>query len=268
MDAKVRPRSVVDEAYDSLKKSIVDGIYRPGQRLRALRVAQEFKISRTPVKEAMVRLEQEGLIRREQGSGFIVRGLSVSEILNLYRVREVLEIEAAREAFPHVTAAALDAMGEALDYADALLEQKLYADFLRASRKFHDLIAAQTHNSVLQEMLANLGARFWSIGTIVVSRHPLRAQDIRRENRAILRCPRRRRSQDRRESREGARQGRRQRGALIHRTRNPTSFHRGGVTVPGGCMDTMQSTLESLRPEAEAKSPAACRAKYRRVRGC
>jgi DNA-binding GntR family transcriptional regulator len=186
MDAKVRPRSVVDEAYDSLKKSIVDGIYRPGQRLRALRVAQQFKISRTPVKEAMVRLEQEGLIRREQGSGFIVRGLSVSEILNLYRVRELLEIEAAREAFPHVTPAALDAMGEALDYADALLEQKLYADFLRASRKFHDLIAAQTHNSVLQEMLANLGARFWSIGTIVVSRHPLRAQDIRRENRAIL----------------------------------------------------------------------------------
>jgi GntR family transcriptional regulator, vanillate catabolism transcriptional regulator len=186
MDAKLRPRSVVDEAYESLKKSIVDGIYRPGQRLRALRVAQEFKISRTPVKEALVRLEQEGLLQREQGFGFIVRGLSVGEILNLYRVREVLELEAAREAFPNVTPAALDAMREALDYADALLAQKLYADFLRASRRFHDLIAAQTHNTVLQEVLANLGSRFWSIGTIVVSRHPQRAQDIRCENRAIL----------------------------------------------------------------------------------
>ena len=186
MDAKRRTRSVLDEAYDSLKKSIVDGVYRPGQRLRALRVAQELKISRTPVKEALVRLEQEGLIQREQGSGFIVRGLSVSEILNLYRVREVLEIEAAREAFPNLTPAALDAMREALDYADALLAQKLYADFLRANRKFHDLITAQTHNSVLQEVLANLGSRFWSIGTIVVSRHPQRALDIRRENRAIL----------------------------------------------------------------------------------
>ena len=187
MHAKLqRSRSVLDEAYDSLKKSIVDGVYRPGQRLHALRVAQQLNISRTPVKEAMIRLEQEGLIQREQGSGFIVRGLSVSEILNLYRVREVLEIEAAREALPNLTRTALDAMGEALDYADELLTQERYADFLRANRKFHDLITAQSHNSVLQEVLANLGARFWSIGTVVVSRHPQRAHDIRRENRAIL----------------------------------------------------------------------------------
>ena len=181
-----RPRSVLDEAYDSLKKSIVDGVYQPGQRLRALRVAQGLKISRTPVKEALARLEQEGLVRREPGSGYIVRGVSVGEIVNLYRVREVLEAEAAREALPNLTAAALDAMREALDFADELLAQKNYADFLRANRKFHNLIAAQSHNSVLQEVLANLDARFWSIGTIVVSRHPQRAQDIRRENRAIL----------------------------------------------------------------------------------
>jgi GntR family transcriptional regulator, vanillate catabolism transcriptional regulator len=187
MDAKTpRTRSVLDEAYDSLKKSIVDGIYQPGQRLRALRVAQELKISRTPVKEALVRLEHEGLIQREPGSGFVVRGLSVGEILDLYRVRELLELEAAREAFPNLTPAALAAMGKALDYADALLAQEQYADFLRASRKFHDLIAAQSKNTVLQEVLANLGSRFWSIGTIVVSRHRQRAQDIRSENRAIL----------------------------------------------------------------------------------
>ena len=50
-------------------------------------------------------------------------------------------------------------MGEALDYADELLTQERYADFLRANRKFHDLIAAQSQNSVLQEVLANLGAK-------------------------------------------------------------------------------------------------------------
>jgi DNA-binding GntR family transcriptional regulator len=186
MDAQLRPRSVVDEAYTSLKKSIVDGVYQPGQRLRALRVAHELKVSRTPVKEALVRLEQEGLISREQGSGFIVRGLSVREILNLYRVREVLEIEVARQAFPKLTPAALDAMRDALNEADALLAQRRYPDFLRASRKFHDLITAQTGNSVLQEILSNLGSRFWSIGTVVVSRHAQRADEIRRENHAIL----------------------------------------------------------------------------------
>jgi DNA-binding GntR family transcriptional regulator len=179
-------RSVLDEAYDSLKRSIVEGAYRPGQRLRALRVAKELKVSRTPVKEALARLEQEGLVAREQDSGYIVRGLSVSEILNLYKVREALELEAAGEALPNLTDEAFDAMREALDRADDLLAQKKYADFLRANRKFHNLIVAQTRNSILQEVLSNLDARFWSIGTIVVSRHPQRVQDIRRENRAIL----------------------------------------------------------------------------------
>ena len=186
MDAQSPPRSVVDEAYNSLKNSIVEGAYRPGQRLRALRVAHELKVSRTPVKEALVRLEQEGLIRREEGAGFIVRGLSVREILNLYRVREVLEVEAAREALPNLTAKTLGAMREALDDADELLRQERYPEFLRANRRFHDLITAQSGNSVLQEILANLGSRFWSIGTIVVSRHRQRASEIRRENRAIL----------------------------------------------------------------------------------
>ncbi len=187
MHAKSRGRrNVLDASYDSLKKSIVDGVYQPGQRLRALRLAHQLKISRTPVKEALARLEQEGLVRREQGSGYTVRGVSVGEIINLYRVREVLEVEVAREALPNLTAAALEPMRRALDDADALLAEQRYADFLRANRKFHNLITAQSRNSVLQEVLANLDARFWSIGTIVVSRHPQRAQDIRRENRAIL----------------------------------------------------------------------------------
>jgi DNA-binding GntR family transcriptional regulator len=186
MQKKRATRSLLDETYDSLKKSIVDGAYRPGQRLRALRLAQDLKISRTPIKEALARLEQEGLVTREPGSGYVVRGLSVGEILNLYRVREALEVEAAREALPNVTPAIIDAMRGALDRADTLLTQERYADFLRANRKFHNLIASSTHNGVLQEVLSNLDARFWSIGTVVVSRHPQRAQDIRSENRAIL----------------------------------------------------------------------------------
>lgn len=178
--------NVLDKAYDQLKRSIVDGAYRPGERLKALRVAQELGMSRTPVKEALGRLEQEGLVKREPGSGYIVRGLSVSDILNLYKVREALEVEAAREALPNLTAEILQAMREALKRADGFLKQKRLNDFLRANRQFHSIIVAHTGNNVLQEMLNNLDARFWSISTIVVSRNPERVQDIRRENRAIL----------------------------------------------------------------------------------
>jgi DNA-binding GntR family transcriptional regulator len=178
--------SILDKTYSHIRKSIVDGAYKPGQRLRALRLAKELKISRTPVKEALGRLEQEGLLRRELGSGYVVRGLSVSDILDLYKVREVLELEAAREALPNLTEEALRAMRGALAEADVLLKKNKLNNFLRANRKFHNIIVSCTRNSVLQEILNNLDARFWSIGTIVVSVNSQRAQDIRRENHAIL----------------------------------------------------------------------------------
>jgi len=178
--------SILDKAYDRLKRSIVDGHYRPGQRLRALQLARELKMSRTPVKEALGRLEQEGLVRREMNLGYIVRGLSVNEILGLYRVREALEVEAAREALNRIDDRALTEMMEALKFAERLLKQKRFNEFLRANRRFHKMIVAHTGNTVLEEVLNNLDARFWSIGTVVVGKHPERAEEIRNENRAIL----------------------------------------------------------------------------------
>jgi DNA-binding GntR family transcriptional regulator len=77
-------------------------------------------------------------------------------------------------------------MREVLDHADILLKKNNCNEFLRVNRRFHNIIVATARNSVLEELLSNLDARFWSIGTIVVSRNPQRAQDIRRENRAIL----------------------------------------------------------------------------------
>lgn len=178
--------SALDKAYERLKRSIVDGDYKPGQRLRALRLARELKMSRTPVKEALGRLEQEGLVRREINLGYIVRGLSVNEILGLYRVREVLEVEAAREAFNRIDDRALSEMMKTLEFAERLLKRRRFNEFLRANRRFHKLIVACTGNTVLEEVLNNLDARFWSIGTVVVSKYPQRSEEIRQENRAIL----------------------------------------------------------------------------------
>lgn len=186
MHPKSASRTTLDRAYEEIKRSIVEGAYKPGQRLKALRVAGELKMSRTPVKEALARLEQEGLVRREAGSGYIVRGLSILDILNLYKVREALEVEAVREAVPNLSEESLRRMREALDHADLLLKKKSYNEFLRANRSFHKLIVAASRNGVLQEVLSNLDARFWSIGTVVVSRNPARAEQIRRENRAIF----------------------------------------------------------------------------------
>lgn len=174
------------KAYEYLKEAIVNGAYRPNQRLKALPIANQLGISRTPVKEALGRLEQEGLVKRELGSGYVVHGLSVRGILNLYKVREVLEVEAGREALPHLGDEAIRAMRETLVQADKLFQQGRFDEFLLVNRRFHNTIAKHTQNEVLQQILSGLDAKFWSVGTVIVRRHPDRAQRIRVENRAIL----------------------------------------------------------------------------------
>lgn len=178
--------STQDKAYDYLKHAIVSGAYNPNQRLKVLQIADKLNMSRTPVKEALGRLAQEGLVKRDLGSGYVVQGLTVQEILDLYRVREVLEVEAAREALPKLNSEVLQQMRETLDRADTWLEQRHFDEFLRVNRRFHNIMVDSTQNSVLRQILNGLDARFWSIGTVVVSRHTQRANDIRSENRAIL----------------------------------------------------------------------------------
>lgn len=185
-----------DRAYLYLKERITNSTYPPHSRVKALQIANELGISRTPVKEALGRLEQEGLVRREGKSGYVVQALSVRDILDLYKVREALEVEVAKGALEHATPELAKRLEVILARAQSLLKRKRYDEFLVANRDFHNVLAAATRNVVLQESLARLNARIWSIGTIIVRRYPPRADEILFENRRILKSLASRKARD------------------------------------------------------------------------
>lgn len=87
-----------DLIYDLLRRALVEGRYSPGQRLVEQRLAEEYDVSRTPVREAIHRLEAEGLVVVERHRGAQVRQLSHDEIADLYDVRSRLEAYAAELA--------------------------------------------------------------------------------------------------------------------------------------------------------------------------
>src|SRR5690349_1940859 len=115
------PLSSQEKAYRHLKARILDLEFKPNDRITANGVAEELHISRTPVREALGRLEQEGLVASAGGWGYVVRPLSAKEALDLYKVREALEIEAVREALPNVTAPLLERLGACLDRAEVAM---------------------------------------------------------------------------------------------------------------------------------------------------
>ena len=91
-------QSLVDIAYDALREAITSGAMLPGTRLREAALARHFAISTTPVREALRRLDREGLVRLSPNRGAIVAEFDLREILDLFEIREVLECRAVRRA--------------------------------------------------------------------------------------------------------------------------------------------------------------------------
>jgi GntR family transcriptional regulator, rspAB operon transcriptional repressor len=91
-------QSLVDIAYEALREAITSGALLPGTRLREAALARHFTISTTPVREALRRLDREGLVRLSPNRGAIVAEFDLREILDLFEIREILECRAVRRA--------------------------------------------------------------------------------------------------------------------------------------------------------------------------
>lgn len=97
-------RSLTQIIVETLRERILDGTYRPGQRLNIADLATQFSVSPVPVREALRNLETEGLVEFRLNRGVVVRELSASEVRELYLLRAPLEALAATEAVRGVTA--------------------------------------------------------------------------------------------------------------------------------------------------------------------
>jgi len=97
------PTTIVSYVYDQLRDEIVSGRYPPGTRLNESKIAREFDISRIPVREALVRLRENGLVMKHDRRGMFVTELSQEELQRINSVRIILEAEALRLCQSHMT---------------------------------------------------------------------------------------------------------------------------------------------------------------------
>ncbi len=142
--------------YEELRENIVNGRYEAGAPLVETALATEFSVSRTPIREALRRLEQDGLV--ERGSrGMHVRSRSPEEILEIYEVRITLEVAAARAAAERRTAldlARLEQIHQAMLTASTDDSERLAT----TNRRFHEIVWSMSHNATLIDLLDRLHA--------------------------------------------------------------------------------------------------------------
>lgn len=148
------PQSLARLAYEQVKRYILEGKLGEGVCLTEEFVARQLGISKSPVREALNRLEAEGLIRIAARRGAFLNTFSVKEIRDVYDLREALEVHAVRTAriLPRLLSDLNESVQRQRDYLDRH-EKTRYID---EDIRFHELIAKATGNDRLVHVLANL----------------------------------------------------------------------------------------------------------------
>lgn len=144
------PRTTHKDAYTLILEAIDGHVYKPGDRLVESELAERFGVSRTPIREALQRLETQSLLTRD-GRSLIVASLDHSQLSELYVVRGELEGLAARLAARHATPEEIKVLRAMLDD-----DKKLIGDpegLSRANRRFHKQIHLASHNRFLVQQL-------------------------------------------------------------------------------------------------------------------
>ena len=138
------------DAYSMILDAIDKGVYRPGDRLVESELAERFKVSRTPIREALQRLETQSLLARE-GRSLIVASLDHNQTAELYAVRGELEGLAARLAARHATTEEMRVLREMVEEDNALIDDPIALS--RNNRRFHKQIHLASHNRYLVQQL-------------------------------------------------------------------------------------------------------------------
>lgn len=153
-----------EQAYAEIKRRIISCEFRPGEPLNEAQVAALLGIGRTPVHQALHRLEVEGLVSILPRKGVLVSPLSLNEVLDMIEVRATNEVLCATLACERAHESDLKAMREIVARSPDLIARRDITGLATLDLKFHTAMSAASRNRVLADLLRNLHekqARFW-----------------------------------------------------------------------------------------------------------
>ncbi len=146
MDALARSTYLFEQIHDILWEKILSGEIEPTQRLKDVEWSKRLGVSRTPVREAMRKMQQEGILIPLSQGGYEVRAVSVEDLQGLYRCRTVLEVQAVREAAGHFSAKAASKFNALMRKADKAIEKGDFDRVFGLNSDFHGSMIELSQN--------------------------------------------------------------------------------------------------------------------------
>jgi len=140
-----------DQVYQAIKDDILTGVYAPGQQVAVDQLAQTYRVSRTPVKEALRILQDEGLVEIKPRIGCFVSHVTVRDVQDIFEFRRILEGASAQLAAQRITQQELEDLQRMQEVSEASTGNERYDRHLRDNTEFHYRIALATRNQWLAE---------------------------------------------------------------------------------------------------------------------
>ena len=175
--------------YHKLRDAIATGKLAPGQRVMEVEVAEWLNVSRTPVREALRRLESDGMLAVEPRTGLVVSSITRGAMLELYVMREVLESTAARLCAKHASEVELMELEDITKREERAQDD--YESLARLNRLFHDTIHRAAHNRYLEKSLSAVNDSMCLLGRSQML-IPTRAREARAEHAELFNAIRKR----------------------------------------------------------------------------
>jgi DNA-binding GntR family transcriptional regulator len=181
---RVAPLQVKDLVYERLRESLIDLTFAPGEPLREAALVQRFGVSKTPIREALVRLERDGLVEIAPYRGARARTYGRDDLREFYEVRQILETECVRRAALSSDDTVREALTRNVDASSAALERGDLRGVAKGLDEFDALLLGQLKNGMVVDLVRRLQAHLKRIGQVALTQE--HCGSAVRDHRAIL----------------------------------------------------------------------------------
>lgn len=161
-------RSLAESAYEAIRSSLVRGQIAPGDQIVEVDIAVELGMSRTPVREALLRLELEGYLERDLGSRLVAHPLSSLDVTETFMVRQLLEGEAFRLAATRISDAELRRLEELVEADVRALRRGRLEERAALDLQIHETVIGASRNRTLANLLRRLSWRVSGLNAFAV----------------------------------------------------------------------------------------------------
>jgi DNA-binding GntR family transcriptional regulator len=179
-------RTLSDHVANLLRRMILNGTLKPGERLNQVHLAEKMEISRGPLREALSMLQNEGLIKHETNRGTFVTTLSKEDAYEIYTLRALLESEAAQLAMDHLTLSDFNHLYHLLDQFHIASSEKDLEKMAQCDMKFHQKIVSASNHKRLMHMHQQLDTQVGAMFVTMANKVPIRVNQAVKNHQILL----------------------------------------------------------------------------------